>query len=247
MKRLLCFFICLICVSMFTACNMTTKFFSKIQELYCIQWVDENNGIILRQAINYGCGYGIVTVDEVDYPIWFYFEDPNVSTHADCVIELKTQEGTFFANTENWITVKTDSLENPSLLCSIETSTIFGRKYEEIVLKKQTLEVTEFDAMEFCLNTRWEDDGERLSFSMSGGDINGSYSEGFHLGPQNGNRKVYFAWMPEKKFQIRDWDNEYVFAEGDYANEGLNAVLYFSKNEIWSGVKALSLHGEFLF
>lgn len=225
---------------------MTSKFFSKIQELYCIKWVDEDNGIVLRQAINYGVGYGTVTVDGVDYPVCFSFEDPNVPTRADCVIELEPQEGMAFAGTENWITVEADNPEDPSLLRSIEPSTVFGREYEEIVLKKQTSEVTEFDAMEFCLNTRWTDGG-KLAFSMGGCDRDGSYSQAFLLDTQDGNRKVRFEWLWNKAFQICDWDDHSVLAAGDYENEGLNAVLHFTKNELWSNYGDIALRGEFLF
>lgn len=245
MKRLLSLFSCFICIFMFAACNMTSKFFSKIEEMYCIRWIDENNGIVLRQAINYGWGYGTVTVDGVNYPICFSFQDPNVPTSADCVINLETADETF-SDAENWITVKADNSDNPSLLRSIEPSIIFGREYEEIVLKKQTLEVTEFDAMEFCLNTRWTIEN-KLSFLMGGCDSNGSYSQAFLWETPNGNREVRLEWLWDKKFQICNWDDHSVLASGNYENEGLNAVLHFSKNELCSEADDLILRGEFLF
>ncbi len=244
MKRLLCSFSCFICIFMFAACNMTSKFFSKIEEMYCIQWIDENNDIVLRQAINYGWGYGTVTVDGVNYPICFSFQDPNVPTSADCVINLETADETF-SDAENWIMVKADDSGNPTILRSIEPSTIFGREYRDIVLKKQTLEVTEFDAIEFCLNTRWT--SAKFSFSMGGCDVNGSYSKAFILETQGGNREVRFEWLLNKTFQICDWNDHSVLAAGNYENEGLNAVLHFTKNELWDEIDDMYLLGEFLF
>ena len=97
--------------------------------------------------------------------------------------------------------------------------------------------------MEFLFNTFWTDDNEKLCFSMGGGDRSGSYSEGFDLKVQNETKKVCFAWLPGKKFQILDWDSDYALAEGTYQGSGLSVTLNFTKDEIWGDTKTLLLKG----
>ncbi len=108
-------------------------------------FTDLSNKIVLKNTSYLGWGYGSMTIDDADYPIYFYF---NTQGSVELWLETKDEFG-FPAGGDAYANRFFLRYEGPNVLRSTETATIFGRAYERIELVASNVGANQFKPYEF--------------------------------------------------------------------------------------------------
>ena len=248
-----------------TGCTGPSEFIRKLNDVSFVEWVDDDNAIVLRQVYGGARGYGSICIDgETNQLAFMISDDVGGGGYIMSIFyEPEIFEGnTFESGKYATFYVEPDNEKEPHIIQSLDSEIygpieIYGKTFAQLTFEKRDIDRETVTANEFTNNIEWADDDGLLKIKDSGSFFFSvmEFTEG--KAKINGkSENIKLSFVGKDKFELRRWSKSDEFWEstplysGSYVtelsgNDVPRVTLYF--DEPFDGtVKELQLQGKLL-